>query len=228
MTRCLQDDRPSTRESNAPAWPRISIVIPSYNQGRFIADAIESVLGQNYGDLELIVMDGGSTDQTVEVLRRYDDRLTDWVSEPDGGQSDAINRGLARTTGDVLGWLCCDDILTDGALATVGRYFAEHADCQWLTGAGEIRYLHTGKTSVGRSGAASAAALREFWRWGGAGALPLPAFDVLDARPVGTCRRAARRQPLGDGLRTVAALRPPRPAGGHRRRVVDQPDSSRL
>lgn len=169
MTRCLQDEQASARGSDALAWPRISIVIPSYNQGRFIADAIESVLGQGYPDLELIVMDGGSTDQTVEVLRGYDGQLTDWVSERDGGQSDAINRGLARSTGDVLGWLCCDDILTDGALATVGRYFAAHRDCQWLTASGEIRYLHTGKSSIGRSGVASAEALMAFWRWGAPG-----------------------------------------------------------
>jgi glycosyltransferase involved in cell wall biosynthesis len=169
MTRCLQDDQRSARGPGALAWPRISIVIPSYNQGRFIADAIESVLAQAYPDLELIVMDGGSTDQTVEVLRRYEDRLADWVSQPDGGQSDAINHGLDRSTGDVLGWLCCDDVLTGGALATVGRHFSAHPHCQWLTGAGEIRYLHTGKSSVGRSGVASPEALMAFWRWGAPG-----------------------------------------------------------
>ncbi len=169
MTRCLHDHRAGAGEADGLTWPRISIVIPSYNQGRFIAEAIESVLGQGDPDLELIVMDGGSTDETVEILRRYDDRLTAWVSEADGGQSDAINRGLARATGDVLGWLCCDDLLADGALTLVGRYFAEHPDCHWLTGAGEIRYLHTGKASIGRSGVASAEALMAFWRWGAPG-----------------------------------------------------------
>jgi len=170
MTRCVERQQPVTDDAGDPlVWPRISIVIPSYNQGRFIADAIESVLSQNYPDLELMVMDGGSTDETVEVLGRYDDRLAWWVSEPDGGQSEAINTALTRATGGVLGWLCTDDMLTEGALHAVGRHFAAHPDCQWLSGTGEIVYLETGKRSCGASSIASPTALMEFWKWGADG-----------------------------------------------------------
>jgi glycosyltransferase involved in cell wall biosynthesis len=113
--------------------PRISIVTASFNAVRWIEDAIRSVLDQGYPDLEYVVVDGGSTDGTVDVIRRYADRLTWWVSEPDGGMWDAINKGFARTTGDVMAWLNADDKLVPGALHVVGDVFGRFPEVEWVT-----------------------------------------------------------------------------------------------
>lgn len=99
--------------------PRITLVTPSYNQGDYLRDTIESVLDQGYPDLEYMVMDGGSTDQSVEIIRRYERHLSHWVSAPDSGQSAAIIAGFARATGSVMNWLNSDDLLLPGALAAV-------------------------------------------------------------------------------------------------------------
>lgn len=113
--------------------PKISIVIPTLNQSRFIEETIQSVLSQNYPNLEIIVCDGGSTDGTIEILKKYDGLLT-WTSEPDKGQVDAINKGLRLATGDVVAYLNSDDIYTPNTLLTVGKYFADHPETQILTG----------------------------------------------------------------------------------------------
>lgn len=107
---------PQTGAASTRPWPRISLVMPSFNQAAFLEEALGSLFQQQYPDLELIVMDGGSTDGSVEILRRNERALTAWVSERDGGQADAITRGLAQTTGEVLGWLNSDDTLLPGAL----------------------------------------------------------------------------------------------------------------
>lgn len=106
--------------------PTISIVTPSYAQGRFIERTLYSVLTQNYPALEYFVQDGGSTDETVEILRRYQGQLAGWTSEPDDGQADAINRAFAHTTGDIMAWINADDMLLPGALSYVARYFETH------------------------------------------------------------------------------------------------------
>jgi hypothetical protein len=108
--------------------PKISIVTPSYNQGRFLEWTLRSVLEQNYPRLEYVVMDGGSTDETAEILARYADRLTHVESTADQGQADAIVRGFARTTGEIMAYLNSDDMLAPGALDFVARFFAEHPD----------------------------------------------------------------------------------------------------
>lgn len=113
--------------------PRITIITPSYNQGSYIAQTIESVLDQNYPDLEYIVMDGGSTDETLGLLETYEGRLR-WISEKDRGQSHAINKGLRMATGEVIGFLNSDDVLEPGALRRVGTFFATHRNASWVTG----------------------------------------------------------------------------------------------
>jgi hypothetical protein len=113
---------PLTLPDGSP-WPRISIVTPSYNQGRYLEETMLSVLHQGYPNVEHIVIDGGSTDETAEVLERYRPHLAYVVSEKDRGQSHALNKGFARTTGDILTWLNSDDMLAPGALAAVALAF---------------------------------------------------------------------------------------------------------
>lgn len=117
-------DAPRPLPDDARMPPKISVITPSYNQGRFIERTIRSVLLQDYPSLEYIVIDGGSTDNTVEILRRYDSFLTYWSSEPDHGQSHAINKGFSRATGEVLCWLNSDDFYLPGTLAVAGRMLA--------------------------------------------------------------------------------------------------------
>ena len=114
--------------------PRISIVTPSYNQAPFLEDTLRSVVSQDYPRTEHIVVDGGSTDGSVEIIRRYAPHLRSWVSERDRGQSHAINKGLAQATGDVLTWLNSDDTYLPGALDEVGRFFARHPDVDLVYG----------------------------------------------------------------------------------------------
>ncbi|MCK4348105.1 MAG: glycosyltransferase [Thermoplasmatales archaeon] len=108
--------------------PKISIVTPSLNQGQFIEQTILSVLNQNYPKIEYIVMDGGSTDNTLEILKKYENRLI-WESGPDTGQSDAINKGFRMATGEILAWLNSDDFYEEGAFLSVAEYFCQNIQC---------------------------------------------------------------------------------------------------
>lgn len=122
---------------------KISIVIPVFNAAKSIGPCIESVLSQQGVEVELIVVDGASSDGTVDVVRRYQDRLAWWVSESDKGQTNAINKGLSHSTGDVVNWLCADDLLTDGALKYVSDYFEAHPAADLLAGTCEMVYEET-------------------------------------------------------------------------------------
>ncbi len=114
-------------------YPKISIIIPSLNQGQFIERTICSILDQNYPNLELIVIDGGSIDNTRQILKRYSKKLT-WFSDRDDGQSDALNKGLKKTTGEIISYLNSDDMLLPGSLAKIAEYFNKHKEIYWLTG----------------------------------------------------------------------------------------------
>lgn len=108
--------------------PRISIVIPSYNQGKYIEETLQSVFDQQIEGLQLIVIDGGSTDETVSILKKHSSRIDHWVSERDKGQTDAINKGLKHARADIVGWLNSDDVYLPGALHKVLRVFDERPD----------------------------------------------------------------------------------------------------
>jgi glycosyltransferase involved in cell wall biosynthesis len=113
--------------------PLVSIVTPSYNQGQFIRETIESVLNQDYPQIEYIVIDGGSTDNTLEILKTYSDRIR-WLSAPDLGQADAVNKGFKMARGDILGWLNSDDTYTPGAIGAVVECFTRYPELVMIYG----------------------------------------------------------------------------------------------
>lgn len=114
--------------------PKLSIITPSYNQARFLEETILSVLEQNYSPLEFIIIDGGSSDGSPDIIRKYESRIAYWVSEEDRGQPEALNKGLARATGDLVAYINSDDIYLTGAFAAVVAYFNKHPECKWLCG----------------------------------------------------------------------------------------------
>ena len=103
---------------------KISVIIPSYNQGKFLEETILSVLGQEYPLLELLIIDGGSKDNSVSIIKKYEDKITGWLSEKDNGQSDAINKGFKMCTGDIVSWLGSDDLYTPGTLFKINELFS--------------------------------------------------------------------------------------------------------
>ena len=117
-----------------PNWPKISIVTPSYNQGKFIEETIRSVLLQGYPDIEYIIIDGGSNDETTDILKKYEPWLSYWVSEPDRGQSHALNKGFARATGEIFAYINSDDLYERGALEVAGRTFVNQKQSDLLAG----------------------------------------------------------------------------------------------
>lgn len=113
--------------------PKISIITPSYNQARFIEETIKSVLSQEYPSLEYIVMDGGSTDGSLDIIKKYKDKLI-WFSRKDKGQSDAINKGMKKASGDIIGYLNSDDYLEKNSLLKIADFFINNRNAYWVTG----------------------------------------------------------------------------------------------
>ena len=123
----------------------ISIVTPSYNQGHYIEETIQSVLAQDYPHIEYLIVDGGSTDNTVNIIKKYENKLAWWISEKDKGQTDAINKGFARAKGDILAWINSDDTYEPGAVAAAVKYLKElprvgmvYGDCNFINDSGHV------------------------------------------------------------------------------------------
>ena len=115
-------------------YPRISVVVPSFNHGRYLEATLLSVIEQKYPSLELLVMDGGSTDESVEIIKKHERDISYWISEPDGGQTQALINGFQRSTGVIQCWLNSDDLMVDGSLFEAAEYLIKHPDTDMVFG----------------------------------------------------------------------------------------------
>jgi len=132
--------------------PLVSIITPSFNQASFLEATIRSVLEQDYPRIEYIVIDGGSADGSVGIIKKYAHKIAWWVSEVDKGQTDAINKGFGRANGGILAWLNSDDTYQPGAVSAAVKYLQEHsdvgmvyADCNFIDGQGQVIGMHPGR-----------------------------------------------------------------------------------
>jgi glycosyltransferase involved in cell wall biosynthesis len=154
---------PGTMPGGAP-WPRISVVTPSYNQGEFLEQTIRSVLLQSYPDLEYMIFDGGSSDGSVEIIKKYGDHLAHWESETDRGQSHAINKGFAKATGQIVCWLNSDDFYLPGTLKFVADALADGTGNSAIVGHA-LRVYADGRGAMKLEGRyKNLTRLLQFWR----------------------------------------------------------------
>jgi glycosyltransferase involved in cell wall biosynthesis len=128
-----RSDVPTFRRSD-DSLPRISLVTPVFNSAKYLEQTIRSVLAQQYPNLEYFIVDGGSTDGTLDIIRKYESQITAWISEPDNGMYDALNKGFARTSGEIMGWISATDQYHVGGLSVVGSVFRDLPDVAWITG----------------------------------------------------------------------------------------------
>ena len=197
------------------SWPKISVVTVSFNQAAYLEASIRSVVDQSYPHLEYIVVDGGSTDGSVEIIERYRDRCARVIIEPDRGQSDALNKGFACATGEIMTWLCSDDLLEPGSLEAAGRAYSRHGADVIAGGCvriGESRddvlNLHHAALPLGRTAKLEPLDILRFMRsWQSGKYFYQP--EVFFSR---RAWRAAGRIPQGasllrDGLRSLATAR---------------------
>jgi glycosyltransferase involved in cell wall biosynthesis len=115
-------------------YPKISVVTPSYNQAGYLEETILSVISQNYPYLEYVIIDGGSTDGSIEIIKKYEKYLTYWVSEPDNGHGNALNKGFTKTTGEIMAWINADDKYYPYTFSTVAEIFSKFSDINWIQG----------------------------------------------------------------------------------------------
>jgi glycosyltransferase involved in cell wall biosynthesis len=139
-------------------WPRITVVTPSFNQSAYLEETIRSVILQGYPNLEYIVIDGGSTDGSVDIIRRYEEHIAFWVSEPDGGQCQALNKGFRRSTGEWLAWLNSDDVYLPGALMTIAQTIRSRSSINWIVGA-----VRVGDDRLNKLGTFSPVCDTDYW-----------------------------------------------------------------
>lgn len=130
---------------------KISIITPVYNQVNYIEFAIQSVLGQNYPNLEYIIVDGGSSDGTLEIIKKYESQITKCISESDSGMYDALNKGFALSTGEIMGWINSDDVLCEGALQRINSIFNDVSHVSWIQGMHSLIDLNGQLTSIRKS-----------------------------------------------------------------------------
>ena len=114
--------------------PKMSLITPTFNSGKYLEETIKSVISQNYPELEYIIIDGGSTDNTIEIIKKYSEYIKYWVSETDKGMYDAINKGFQKSTGEIMAWINSDDLYHTGALLSVGKIFNDIRDVEWIIG----------------------------------------------------------------------------------------------
>lgn len=131
-----------------PSTPLVSIITPSFNQADFLEATIRSVLAQDYPHLEYFVIDGGSSDGSLEIIRRYSDQLAGWVSEPDQGQTDAINKGFSRAQGEILAWINSDDTYLPHAVSEAVGYLQAHPEAGMVYG--DANFIDAGGAVIGR------------------------------------------------------------------------------
>jgi glycosyltransferase involved in cell wall biosynthesis len=127
---------------NDNSLPKISVITPSFNQGKFLEQCIESVINQNYRKLEYIIIDGGSKDNSLDIIKKYSKYIKSYVSEPDKGQSDAINKGFKMATGNIVAWLNSDDFYLPGALRIVAKYYIDNPNASFYFGDGYRADIH--------------------------------------------------------------------------------------